>query len=114
MPFVDEAAGRIIDQTIGGEFDMLLGRRTYEIFSAYWPHQGDIAIGALGATIGADRRWRPHPGVAARSRGPIRVRPRRRAGRRRGKASSSLGRPRSNAIRRQPNDVGRSLGLGQK
>jgi dihydrofolate reductase len=44
MPFVDESASRIIDHTVGGEFDMLLGRRTYEIFSAYWPHQGDGAI----------------------------------------------------------------------
>jgi dihydrofolate reductase len=44
MPFVDEAAGRVIDETIAGEFDMLLGRRTYEIFASYWPHQGDNPI----------------------------------------------------------------------
>ncbi len=44
MPFVDDAAGEIIDETIAGEFDMLLGRRTYEIFAAYWPNQGDNPI----------------------------------------------------------------------
>jgi dihydrofolate reductase len=44
MPFVDEGAKQVIDETIAGEFDMLLGRRTYEIFAAYWPNQGDNPI----------------------------------------------------------------------
>ena len=44
MPFGDAALSQIIDETIAGEFDMLLGRRTYEIFAGYWPHQnGTIA-----------------------------------------------------------------------
>src|SRR5436189_416398 len=44
MPFVDDAVGQAIDETIAEEFDMLLGRRTYEIFAAYWPNQnGPIA-----------------------------------------------------------------------
>ena len=42
MPFVDDALR--IGETIAGEFDMLLGRRTYAIFAAYWPHQGDNPI----------------------------------------------------------------------
>lgn len=33
-----------IGEIIGGEFDMVLGRRTYEIFAAYWPYQGDNPI----------------------------------------------------------------------
>jgi dihydrofolate reductase len=45
MLFLDEAAKRVIDETIAGEFDMLLGRRTYDIFAGYWPHQGDNPIG---------------------------------------------------------------------
>lgn len=44
MPFVDDAAGRVIGETIAGEFDMLLGRRTYQIFAGYWPNQGDNPI----------------------------------------------------------------------
>ncbi len=44
MPFVDDAAIQVIDETIAGEFDMLLGRRTYEIFATYWPNQGDNPI----------------------------------------------------------------------
>ena len=30
---------------IGGDYDLLLGRRTYDIFSAYWPHNQDNPIG---------------------------------------------------------------------
>src|SRR5690242_12571179 len=44
MPFVDDALRQAIDETIAGEFDLLFGRRTYEIFAAYWPHQGDNPI----------------------------------------------------------------------
>jgi len=44
MPFVDDAARQVIGGTIAGEFDMLLGRRTYEIFAGYWPRQGDNPI----------------------------------------------------------------------
>lgn len=44
MPFVDDAAGQVIHETIAVEFDMLLGRRTYDIFAGYWPHQGGNPI----------------------------------------------------------------------
>ena len=44
MPFVDDAAGQVIDEIIAGEFDILLGRRTYQIFAGYWPNQGDNPI----------------------------------------------------------------------
>jgi len=44
MPLVDDAALQVIDETIAAEFDMLLGRRTYQIFAGYWPYQdGPIA-----------------------------------------------------------------------
>ncbi len=45
MPFLDDAGGRAIGEVMGGEFDMLLGRRTYEIFAPYWPNHGDNPIG---------------------------------------------------------------------
>lgn len=44
MPFWDDALNQAIGETIAGQFDMLLGRRTYEIFAAYWPHHSDNPI----------------------------------------------------------------------
>jgi dihydrofolate reductase len=44
MPFLDDALNQAIGEAIAGEFDMLLGRRTYGIFAAYWPNQGDNPI----------------------------------------------------------------------
>src|SRR5262245_61825474 len=49
MPYFDPAFGEEIDHVFEEEFDLLLGRKTYEIFAAYWPYQdedaphGDIA-----------------------------------------------------------------------
>lgn len=37
----DEAVGKEIDALFGRPFDLLLGRRTYDIFAAFWPHAGD-------------------------------------------------------------------------
>jgi dihydrofolate reductase len=34
----DEAAGDAIGLLFAGEYDLLLGRRTYDIFAAYWPY----------------------------------------------------------------------------
>ena len=51
MPYGDDALMQVIDETIAGEFDMLLGRRTYEIFASYWPKQsGSIANAFNNAT----------------------------------------------------------------
>ena len=36
--YFDEAVGRKIDALFGGDFDLLLGRRTYDIFAAHWPY----------------------------------------------------------------------------
>jgi dihydrofolate reductase len=44
MPFVDDAAKQVIGETIADEFDMLLGRWTYDLFAGYWPKQGDNPI----------------------------------------------------------------------
>lgn len=35
----DEAVGGQIDTLFGNDFDLLLGRRTYEIFASFWPFQ---------------------------------------------------------------------------
>jgi len=34
----DKAAGDAIGALFAGEYDLLLGRRTYDIFAAYWPY----------------------------------------------------------------------------
>jgi dihydrofolate reductase len=39
FPHHDEETGAAIDAAQGEEFDLLLGRRTYDIFAGYWPRQ---------------------------------------------------------------------------
>jgi hypothetical protein len=36
-PVFDEAVGHQVDTLFAGDFDLLLGRRTSDIFAAYWP-----------------------------------------------------------------------------
>ena len=38
-PYVDEESGKVIGDNIAGLEALLLGRRTYETFAAYWPRQ---------------------------------------------------------------------------
>ncbi len=40
-PVGDEAIDEQIGKLFGRPFDLLLGRRTYDIFNAYWPNAGD-------------------------------------------------------------------------
>jgi dihydrofolate reductase len=42
--FQDEQTGDKMRQIMSRPFDLLLGRRTFEIFSAYWPYQGNHPI----------------------------------------------------------------------
>jgi dihydrofolate reductase len=44
-PQSDEELGRKIGALFDRPFDLLLGRRTYDIFAAYWPFQKDSPIG---------------------------------------------------------------------
>lgn len=34
----DEGVGTLLGELFSGEYDLLLGRRTYDIFAAYWPY----------------------------------------------------------------------------
>lgn len=43
----DEEAGALITSEIGRMDALLLGRATYDIFSAYWPQQSDAIAGVL-------------------------------------------------------------------
>ncbi|KQZ87163.1 dihydrofolate reductase [Mesorhizobium sp. Root157] len=37
----DDVMGKVMDDTFSRPFDLLLGRRTYDIFAAYWPQVSD-------------------------------------------------------------------------
>jgi dihydrofolate reductase len=37
----DDVMDEFMGEAMSPPFDMLLGRKTYEIFAAYWPHAGD-------------------------------------------------------------------------
>jgi len=51
VPYFDEFLGNVMGEQMGRPFDLLLGRKTYEIFAAYWPHQTDPgAAGINNAT----------------------------------------------------------------
>jgi dihydrofolate reductase len=38
VPYADEVFGQAVDKMFGQPFDLLLGRKTYEIFAAHWPY----------------------------------------------------------------------------
>jgi dihydrofolate reductase len=38
MPYFDQEFGEELDRLFKQKFDLLLGRKTYEIFAAYWPY----------------------------------------------------------------------------
>lgn len=53
FPYFDDFLGKVMDKQMNRPFDLLLGRRTYEIFAAHWPYvktEGDpIAAGINNA-----------------------------------------------------------------
>jgi dihydrofolate reductase len=40
FPYADDFFGAAMAEQMGHPFDLLLGRTTYDIFAAYWPHHG--------------------------------------------------------------------------
>jgi dihydrofolate reductase len=51
--FWDEKLGQLMDRAMGEDYDLLLGRCTYEIFAAFWPHQDD----EIGRTFNAVNKY---------------------------------------------------------
>lgn len=45
MPFVDDEGAAAKAAEVRGPIDLLLGRRTYDIFAGYWPTDPESAIG---------------------------------------------------------------------
>ena len=48
VPYFDEFCGEIMDAQMTAPFDLLLGRKTYDIFASYWPHQNDSIAEVFG------------------------------------------------------------------
>lgn len=45
--YFDEMAGKVMGEQMGHPFDLLLGRRTYDIFAAFWPKADDETARAI-------------------------------------------------------------------
>jgi dihydrofolate reductase len=50
VPYFDEFLGQVMTEQMGQPFDLLLGRKTFEIFAAYWPQHADEGPGINNAT----------------------------------------------------------------
>jgi dihydrofolate reductase len=65
-PYFDGAVGQAVDQLFGPPFDLLLGRKTYEIFAAVWPFAEDGPNADIARAFNAVRKY-----VATRSDAPL-------------------------------------------
>lgn len=36
-PYFDDSGGKVMEKQMSGKYDLLLGRKTYDIFAGYWP-----------------------------------------------------------------------------
>ena len=45
FPYVDEYFGNVMAEQMSQAFDMLLGRKTFEIFASYWPQHAEEGPG---------------------------------------------------------------------
>jgi dihydrofolate reductase len=41
FPYFDDFAGKVMEKQMSGKYDLLLGRKTFEIFANYWPKHAD-------------------------------------------------------------------------
>ena len=44
VPYFDKALGKIMDQQLKPPYELLLGRKTYDIFASYWPNHREKGI----------------------------------------------------------------------
>jgi dihydrofolate reductase len=66
-PYFDETVGQAIGGVFAGApFDLLLGRKTYEIFAAHWPYYEDQPDAEIAKPFNACRKY-----VATSSKAPL-------------------------------------------
>lgn len=56
VPYFDEALGSVMSEQINPPFDLLLGKKTYEIFASYWPKQ-DKKTSSVAAPFNKARKY---------------------------------------------------------
>ncbi len=49
-PYGDEMLGTLLRRQMNSTFDLLLGRKTFDIWAPYWPQHGDAWPGVMAAT----------------------------------------------------------------
>lgn len=49
-PYSDDVIGTALRKQMDSPFDLLLGRKTFDIWANYWPHHADVWPGASTAT----------------------------------------------------------------
>jgi dihydrofolate reductase len=49
-PYSDDVTGTVMNRQMNMPFDLLLGRKTFEIWAPYWPHHADVWPGVNTAT----------------------------------------------------------------
>lgn len=58
MPYFDQQFGEEIAHLFSETFDLLLGRKTYEIFAAYWPYYDqDAAHGSIAKRFNEIKKY---------------------------------------------------------
>ncbi|EPG66111.1 dihydrofolate reductase family protein [Leptospira wolffii] len=50
VPYTDEVVGTVMNQQMNVPFDLLLGRKTFDIWAPYWPKHADFWPSAMKAT----------------------------------------------------------------
>lgn len=50
VPYFDEFLGNVMTEQMGQPFDLLLGRKTFEVFASYWPDHPEEGSGINRAT----------------------------------------------------------------
>ncbi len=63
-PYLDEFLGKVLDEQWREPFDLLLGRKTFEIFASYWPYHEEQGPGpGIGSQEAQTTGWSRHPGL---------------------------------------------------